>query len=50
MNYECFCGYVYEEALGVPSIGIAAGTLWDDVPDDFNCPTCSAGKDSFSEV
>jgi len=50
MKYECFCGYVYDEALGIPAIGIAAGSIWNDVPEDFACPTCGAGKDAFSEV
>jgi len=50
MKYECFCGYVYDEALGEPDFDIAAGTKWSDVPDDFTCPTCGAGKDAFSEA
>jgi len=50
MKYECFCGYVYDEASGDPDNGISAGTKWADVPDDFLCPTCGAGKDAFSEV
>ena len=50
MKYECFCGYVYDEAAGDPDNGIAAGTKWADVPDDFLCPLCGAAKDSFSEA
>ena len=50
MKYECFCGYVYDEDAGDPDNGIAAGTKWADVPDDFTCPTCGAGKDAFSEA
>jgi len=50
MKYECFCGYVYDEAEGAPDNGVAAGTKWADVPADFTCPTCGAGKDAFSEV
>ena len=50
MSYECFCGYVYDEATGEPGSDIAAGTVWVDVPDDFACPLCGAGKDAFSEV
>ena len=50
MKYECFCGYVYDETAADPDNGIAAGTKWDDVPDDFACPLCGAGKDAFSEV
>jgi len=50
MKYECFCGYVYDEAAGDPDNGIAAGTKWADIPDDFTCPLCGAGKDAFSEA
>jgi len=50
MKYECFCGYVYDEAAGDPDNGIAAGTKWAELPDDFVCPLCGAGKDAFSEA
>ena len=50
MKYECFCGYVYDEADGDPGAGIEPGTKWDDLPDDFSCPLCGAGKDAFSEM
>ena len=50
MKYECACGYVYDEAAGEPDAGIAAGTSWADVPDDFECPVCGAGKSAFSKV
>jgi len=50
MKYECFCGYVYDEAEGDPDNGIAEGTIWDDVPNDFTCLICGAGKDAFSEI
>lgn len=42
------CGWVYDPATGLPSENIPAGTPWDKVPDDFICPECGAGKDSFS--
>ncbi len=41
------CGFVYEEALGIPDEGIPPGTRWDDVPADWTCPHCSATKDDF---
>jgi len=41
------CGHIYDEAEGDPESGIAAGTLWADVPDDWICPVCSVGKDQF---
>ena len=49
MKYECVCGYVYDEAAGDPENRIQPGTKWADVPEDFVCPTCGAGKDAFSE-
>ena len=48
MNYECVCGYIYDEALGDPDNGIDPGTEWDDIPEDFTCPICGLGKDEFS--
>lgn len=47
-KYVCVvCGYIYEEALGVPEEGIAPGTRWADVPDTWRCPDCGASKDDF---
>ena len=49
MKYVCdVCGWEYDEAAGYPEGGIAPGTKWEDVPDDFECPLCSVGKDQFS--
>lgn len=42
------CGYEYDESLGDPDNGIAAGTRWEDVPDDYTCPLCGVGKDDFN--
>lgn len=50
MQYICtVCGYVYVEEQGDPESGIAPGTKWEDVPDDYLCPLCSVGKDLFEE-
>lgn len=50
MKYVCdVCGWEYDEEKGYPEGGIAPGTKWEDVPDDFECPLCSVGKDQFSE-
>lgn len=44
-QYVCLdCGWIYDEALGYPEGGIAAGTVWADVPADFVCPNCSVKK------
>ena len=38
MKYECPCGYVYDPAEGDPENGVAPGTAWEDVPEDWVCP------------
>ena len=49
-KYECtLCGYVYDEAAGIPEDGIPAGTKFEDLPDDWACPDCGAGKDMFKK-
>ena len=51
MKYVCdVCGWEYDEEEGYPEGGIAPGTKWEDVPEDFECPLCNVGKDQFSEV
>ncbi len=48
-KYVCdLCGYVYDPAEGDPDSGVGPGTKWDDVPDDWECPVCGAGKEDFS--
>lgn len=50
MKYVCdLCGWEYDEEQGYPEGGIEPGTKWEDVPEDFECPLCMAGKDQFSE-
>ena len=50
MTYVCdACRWEYNEAEGYPEGGIAPGTKWEDVPEDFQCPLCLAGKDLFVE-
>lgn len=50
-KYECqFCGWQYDEATGAPDEGLAPGTLWKDVPDDWTCPDCGASKEDFDMV
>ena len=34
------CGFIYDEAEGLPEEGIAPGTRWEDIPDDWVCPDC----------
>lgn len=50
-RYECaICGYVYDEAVGIPEAGIAPGTRWEDLPDDWECPLCGAAKSDFELI
>lgn len=47
-KFKCsICGYVYDEATGIPEKDIAPGTKWEDLPDDFACPMCTAPKSVF---
>lgn len=49
MKYICdVCGWEYDEEQGYPEGGIAPGTPWENVPEDFECPLCFVGKDQFS--
>ena len=41
------CGYIYDEALGDPDGGLAPGTRFEAIPDDWMCPTCGVGKADF---
>lgn len=50
MKYECVCGYIYDETIGDPENGIAAGTKWSDVPAEYKCPVCGAEKSAFSQI
>ena len=48
-KYVCdVCGYVYDPDVGDPDNGIEPGTAWEDVAEDWVCPLCGVGKDSFS--
>jgi len=43
------CGYVYDSAKGDPRAGVAPDTPFEDLPDDWVCPDCGAGKDMFEK-
>jgi len=48
-KYVCeLCGYVYDPAAADPDNGVAPGTAFEDLPDDWVCPECGAGKEDFS--
>jgi rubredoxin len=47
-KYKCdLCGYIYDPEAGDPDGGIAPGTAFADIPDDWVCPICSASKSDF---
>jgi len=49
--YQCkICGYVYDPVEGDPDSGIAPGTAFEDIPDDWKCPVCGVGKADFSPM
>lgn len=48
-KYVCsVCGYVYDPAEGDPDHGVAAGTDWQQVQEDWVCPVCGVNKDQFN--
>ena len=50
-KYKCLmCGYVYDPAIGDPDSDIAAGTAFEELPDDWICPDCGVGKDEFEPI
>jgi len=50
-KYECIpCGYIYDPEIGDEDGNIAPGTAFEDIPDDWQCPVCSAGKEDFRPV
>ena len=50
-KYICvICGFIYDEQEGHEEDGIAPGTKWADVPEDWYCPDCGATKDDFEKM
>ena len=49
-KYVCIiCGYIYDPAEGDPESGIAPGTAFEDIPEDWTCPACGVGKEHFEK-
>jgi rubredoxin len=44
------CGWIYHEEEGLPEEGIAAGTRFADIPDNWRCPLCDVSKADFTVV
>jgi rubredoxin len=50
-KWECtVCNYIYDPEKGDPKSGIAPGTMFEDLPDDWVCPVCGVGKDKFKKL
>ncbi len=49
--YMCVvCGFIYEEAKGLPEHGVPPGTRWEDLPLTWKCPECGASKEDFEMI
>jgi rubredoxin len=47
-TWQCgTCGFIYDEAEGLPAEGIAAGTRWEDIPENWCCPDCGMSRAQF---
>lgn len=44
------CGFIYDEAVGLPAEGFSPGTSWSDIPDNWSCPECGYAKSDFEMV
>ncbi|GAK55000.1 MAG: rubredoxin [Candidatus Vecturithrix sp.] len=50
-KYKCtVCGYIYDPEVGDTENGVAAGTAFEDLPDDWVCPDCGVEKDMFEPL
>lgn len=50
-KYRCVvCEWIYDPAVGDPDGGIAPGTPFEEIPDDWACPVCGVDKSNFEEV
>lgn len=50
-SYQCIvCGFIYDENVGMPEDGIPAGTRWNDIPENWECPDCGVSKADFEMV
>ena len=50
-RYRCLvCDYIYDPATGDPANGVAPGTDFEDIPDDWVCPVCGVPKNQFEPI
>lgn len=50
-KYRCtVCDWIYDPVVGDPESGIAPGTPFEEIPDEWTCPVCGVGKEDFEVV
>ncbi|HJX04555.1 MAG TPA: rubredoxin [Thermoplasmata archaeon] len=50
-KYQCnVCGWIYDPSVGDATQNISPGTAFEDLPEDWTCPECGAGKGEFSKI
>jgi rubredoxin len=50
-TWQCgTCGFIYSEADGLPEEGLAPGTRWTDIAENWACPDCGMSRDQFEMV
>jgi rubredoxin len=50
-RYKCtVCGHIYDPSTGDPDSGIAPGTPFEDIPEDWVCPICGVGKSDYVKM
>lgn len=50
-KYECqVCSYIYDPEIGDEENGVAPGTSFEDLPEDWVCPDCGVGKEEFEVI
>lgn len=50
-KYRCIpCGWLYDPAKGDPENGVASGTPFEELPEDWCCPLCGAYKSQFEKI
>lgn len=50
-KYRCtVCGWIYDPAIGDPDGGITQGTAFEEITEDWTCPTCGASKEDFEVI
>lgn len=50
-KYICLvCGFIFDEALGIPELGIKSGTKWVDLKHNWRCPECGVEKTDFQKI